>query len=488
MAHRRGGKCLSHKYVNAHTKLKWCCAEGHIWEATPHNIKHKRWCPYCAGKVKLTIEEMQKIAESRGGKCLSQNYINAHTKLKWQCVKGHIWEARPCSIKRGSWCPKCAGTTRLTIQEMQKIAESRGGKCLSQNYINARTKLIWRCAEGHIWEAKPDHVKRGKWCPYCAGKTGEKICRKFFEAIFNANFPKTKPKWLLSNRGYGMELDGYSRKLKLAFEFQGEQHNKNARMFHKRRSLKQQIEDDATKRKLCKSKGVTLIEIPYVVEYKCLKQYIIERCAKENVNIPKMKSDIDYRLFNIYSPTKIEEMQKLAGSRRGKCLSKNYINAGTKLKWQCAERHIWEATPRNIKRGKWCPICAGKVKLTIEEMQKIAESRGGKCLSQNYINAHTKLKWQCVKGHIWEARPQDIKYKRWCPYCAGKVKLTIEEMQKIAESRGGKCLSTTYVNARTKLQWQCAKGHIWQATPGHIKCGEWCPICARNTRKRVKKS
>ena len=60
------------------------------------------------------------------------------------------------------------------------------------------------------------------------------------------------------------------------------------------------------------------------------------------------------------------------------------------------------------------------------------------------------------------------------------AKLTIEEMRELAESRGGKCLSEKYVNACTKLHWQCAKGHEWEATPGNVKNAHtWCPVCAR---------
>jgi len=37
-----------------------------------------------------------------------------------------------------------------------------------------------------------------------------------------------------------------------------------------------------------------------------------------------------------------------------------YINVKTKLKWQCERRHIWMATPDNIKSGRWCPKCRSK--------------------------------------------------------------------------------------------------------------------------------
>ena len=120
---------------------------------------------------KLPIEEMQEIAESRGGKCLSKEYINNQTKLEWICSEGHKWKTVPSSVKQGSWCPICAGNMKLTIEEMQEIAESRGGKCLSKEYIGSLNKLKWQCAEGHKWEASPNNVKQGSWCHRCS-------CRK----------------------------------------------------------------------------------------------------------------------------------------------------------------------------------------------------------------------------------------------------------------------------------------------------------------------
>ncbi len=63
-------------------------------------------------KRRLTIEEMQRIAQERGGECLSTEYIDGKTKLKWQCKVGHEWEARPNNVKHGTWCPTCAKNKR----------------------------------------------------------------------------------------------------------------------------------------------------------------------------------------------------------------------------------------------------------------------------------------------------------------------------------------------------------------------------------------
>jgi len=111
---------------------------------------------------------MQIIAKDRGGKCLSQTYINANDKLLWQCRKGHRWESTPGSIKSDTRCPFCAKKVKGTLEEMIKIASERGGRCLSEKYIDRKTKLLWECSEGHQWEGSPDSIIRGSWCPVCA--------------------------------------------------------------------------------------------------------------------------------------------------------------------------------------------------------------------------------------------------------------------------------------------------------------------------------
>ncbi|NOZ81188.1 MAG: zinc-ribbon domain-containing protein, partial [DPANN group archaeon] len=155
----------------------------------------------------------------------------------------------------------------------------------------------------------------------------------------------------------------------------------------------------------------------------------------------------------------IKEMQSLAKFRGGKCLSKEYIDGKTNLEWKCKKGHTWKATPNNVKRGTWCPYCANTVKSSIEEMHKLAKNRSGRCLSRKYINSKTKLKWQCINGHIWMAIPSDLKQGQWCPRCSGNAKGDIESMKQLAKERNGKCISRNYINARTKLKWQCEKGH-----------------------------
>ncbi|MBU4348311.1 zinc-ribbon domain-containing protein [Patescibacteria group bacterium] len=88
----------------------------------------------------ITIKDMQEIAKKKKGKCLSKKYINTHVKLKWQCKKGHKWEATPAHIKSGEWCPKCHNLNRsnlnpakLNLKEMQEIAKKKTENAFLKN-------------------------------------------------------------------------------------------------------------------------------------------------------------------------------------------------------------------------------------------------------------------------------------------------------------------------------------------------------------------
>ncbi|WP_282161980.1 hypothetical protein [Ulvibacterium marinum] len=547
----KNGVCLSTVYINSKSKLHFKCREGHKWWATSSKIKMGRWCPECGGSKPLTIELMNQIAKERGGYCLSKEYINGKTKLQWQCKNGHVWWAVPSSIRNGSWCQICQGNYKHNIQMMQDIAISRGGKCLSKEYINNSSELQWECSDGHVFTATPNRVRSsGRWCPICSSSLGERICRVLFEQIFNKKFPKAFPDWLINEDGNRMELDGYCSELNIAFEHQGEQHyTLNTHFIKSKEKLNRRIRLDKQKEKLCKSNGITLIAFPEIktplkiIDLKKTLEYLLKEngislpndFASKVINIDEayisknLDELIDLAKLNggeycekVYkgalepvewkcscgnnwhaAPTSIKggswcpvcsykdraeakrlniaELHKIAHKHGGKCLSTKHINTQTKLLWECKNGHRWEATPGNVLSGKWCKKCAGIEKLTIDEMRDIAKSRGGKCLSDEYVNARTKLIWQCSEGHIWKAIPSSIKQGHWCGTCTGNNKKSLSEIKKLALKKGGYCLSEEYINSGTNLKWQCSKGHIWEATYDNVKRGTWCIICSRKS-------
>jgi hypothetical protein len=433
LARSRGGECLSKTYVNNRTRLEWKCSRGHRWGATPHHIILGTWCPTCADEAtgirnrKYSIEDMQRVAHERGGECLSENFISLDRNLEWRCSKGHRWKARAYNvISKVSWCPYCSGNARLTIDDMRQIAKQRHGICLSEEYINSSTKLKWQCNDKHEWEANPSKILGSQWCPICSIGLGERICRIFFEKLFDRSFPKSRPKWLKNKDGNQMELDGHCKSLNLAFEHQGEQHFAHKKHFHSEEAFQKRKHDDLTKEELCKKHEILLIkvpEIPRFLDVPDVKSYIIDQCNKAGFdNLPQDIEAVDVHIDEAYTSGMAEYLSLIKGiaeQRGGRCLSDYYAGNFVHLSFQCKEGHIWKATPANIKRGKWCPYCAGKYK-TISDMQKMAKAREGKCLSEKYVNDTTKLKWQCKKGHIWETTPGHVKGGSWCPECAGR--------------------------------------------------------------------
>jgi hypothetical protein len=183
-------------------------------------------------------------------------------------------------------------------------------------------------------------------------------------------------------------------------------------------------------------------------------------------------------------------MVAYAKIKGGKCLSKAYVNVGSKLEWQCSKGHVFSSTPNSVQQGSWCPFCAGHNK-TITQMADLARTHGGDCLSPEYI-PQKKLKWRCKFGHEWSATASTIIQGHWCGKCvkveaANRYKRTNAELNRIAKIHGGTCLSKDYKNDKSKAEWKCKMGHTWFARPSHVKAGAWCPTCANlRTRDKLK--
>lgn len=481
IAKSRGGECISTSYSNLKTKLKWRCSKGHIWIAKPSDVKYGTWCPICANQMKHTISEMKEIAKSHGGKCLSREYFNLKTKLEWECIKGHKWKAISGSIIRGSWCPHCVKVAKLTILEMKNIAKSRNGKCLSKNYINNRSKLNWKCQNGHEWDATPDSIKSGSWCPICSSRKGKQLIRGSI---------KEMQKIAISRGGICLSNEYINDRIKITWK---------CSMGHTWKARPNDIKQGrwcpycakrmrltiSEMRDIAISRGGSCISTRYKnnrtnLKWKCINGHEWEATA---TNISK-GTWCPYCANRV--PLTLDEMKDIAHSRGGECLSKHYDNIDTKLLWMCSEGHEWEATPYHIKcRRSWCPTCANRIPLKIQDMHALASTKGGKCLSKTYINNQEKLTWQCKNGHTWKASPNNVYQGTWCPACAGSIILTIGSMQEHAKSLGGYCLSNEYINSHEKLQWQCAEGHQWEARPMNIRRGTWCPFCSQSTKEMI---
>ncbi|HEY0135865.1 MAG TPA: hypothetical protein VGB85_17390, partial [Nannocystis sp.] len=166
-ARRAGGRCLSDTYVNHDTKLEFECRSGHRWHTRPRVVTAGKWCPECGHRPRIRLVAMQALAKVRGGACLSTSYVAAAPGMRWRCAEGHEWSATPARITAGGWCPDCTG--RWTIERLQALAAERGGRCLSRSMEEGTNDacMQWECARGHRFAVRKRCIIAGQWCPEC---------------------------------------------------------------------------------------------------------------------------------------------------------------------------------------------------------------------------------------------------------------------------------------------------------------------------------
>jgi hypothetical protein len=120
---------------------------------------------------KKTLADAKSVAASLGGECTSERYSNSTDTLNWRCREGHEWVAPFADISTaGKWCPMCCGRNGTHITKARKEARRRGGLCLSADYVDANTMMLWQCKNGHEWESSFHYVVVGRqWCKTCSG-------------------------------------------------------------------------------------------------------------------------------------------------------------------------------------------------------------------------------------------------------------------------------------------------------------------------------
>ena len=264
-------------------------------------------------KLDQKLEIAKTHAISKGGNCLSTEYINNGSPMSWSCSNPDHkeWNATYKKVVCcGTWCPQCSReVARIKMQSPKLSAEQRlviahnhakekGGECLSNEYVSARDYLTWKCSnpEHTTWLSWYDTViRQGHWCPQCANESNisENRVRAIFEVSFGHKFPNSKPEWNINPwTNKPLELDGYCKEFNLAFEYDGEHHFEidPYNTDRKKNGLIYQQFKDEQKRKNCRKKGITLINIPYIPTHKLnnqqdVLQHVIASCMRFGLSL-----------------------------------------------------------------------------------------------------------------------------------------------------------------------------------------------------------
>lgn len=313
------------------------------------------------GGPRVFLERVRERLAENGHELLDAEWRGWNAPYRFRCAHGH--EARRSGSHASRFlidCPTCRDAKKL--DRLQQIARQAGGECLSDRYAGRLATYRFRCGLGHEFEARASKILEGSWCKQCARLRHTKAVR---------------------------------------------------------------------------------------------------------------------------DPNGLSRLQQLARQRGGECLSHTYTRLADKYHFRCTSGHEWSTSGQEVARGAWCGLCAYEARSEaylrkdgLAALHQIAQSHSGQCLADHYGGANARYRFRCENGHEWETKGARVLRGGWCATCANeRRRLGIEVMREMAAQRGGQCLSDTYVNNASKLEWECAHGHRWQAAPGTIRAGHWCAQC-----------
>ena len=282
-----GWTLLSDAYVGSNKPLKAMCPIGCLTTKTYGNLRNGNLsCRLCANKknaLKQTIsfEDKKKLIETEKGYTFlgEKRLQSGKMTLIVSCDKKHVYNVIITDFKKGCRCKKCKKLW-ADLDGTVRLFEEKGWSFISGLYINSSTKLTVKCSNGHQqFKSRADIGGRNDGCVHCLKRLQEKECREIFEKLLKVNFDCVWPEFLRNpNTDRLLQLDGYSKELNLAFEYDGRLHYVG---YYGSDALEDQKNRDRLKEQLCKKAGVILIRVPYFAKNK--EKYIKEQLTERGI-------------------------------------------------------------------------------------------------------------------------------------------------------------------------------------------------------------
>lgn len=288
---KRPLKCNSMLYHNGLLEFECLAIDCvHTWDARFSQIKNREsGCRVCSGSQKLTIEDAQKAAAKRNGICLSTEYIDSITKLKFKCENPNHEPFNQTLVAirhNNNWCPLCGNekkgqTTKLQIDEYHKLAEKRGFTFESEEVPqNTHSNGLWKCNKNkpykkqHVWPATYSNICYGETgCPTCVSKSNqskiEKATKKWLKAK-GFGFDKQKKFIdLIDTRQLSYDfficdvlIEGYGL-ISVLIECDGRQHYFPVEYWGGQEKFQKQTYHDDLKTQYCVDNNIHLLRVNY---------------------------------------------------------------------------------------------------------------------------------------------------------------------------------------------------------------------------------
>ncbi|MBC7476381.1 MAG: hypothetical protein H7263_19015 [Candidatus Sericytochromatia bacterium] len=418
IAHKKGGKLISKEYRGCKDKLEFEDKFGNRFFSSPNNVRH-RWSPFESKRVRdpaYHLKELEFIAKKQGGKLISNQYINNRTKLEFQDKFGNNFFMTPDSVKQGSWSNYRQfqiTDSEYNLKIISQIAKSKGCKLISTEYIDNKTKLEFEDKDSNKFFASPYQIKNRK-------KIGFEVINNDYHLNVIKRIAEDKGGKLISNKyiNNSTKLEFEDSKRRRFFKTPLQIKSNDWSIFEKKEN-KRNIHYNILK-KIAEDKGGKLISTEYINNNTKL-EFEDDRKNRFMSSPDKIKNGVwsPYISGNVgNSEYHLKILRKIAKERKGKLISNEYINNSTKLEFEDSKGNRFFISPCKIKIGQWSKKDIKKDTYTdskyhLKILCKIAEKRGGKLISINYINNRHKMEFEDEKGFRFYRTPLDIKRGRW---------------------------------------------------------------------------
>lgn len=392
----------------------------------------------------LTNEEfLKRLQKVHPGYTALEKYQKANIKIAIRCDKGHVFKIQPTNlINQGLGCAKCSYIAmskkqRRTNKEfLELLKKVHPDYTALEKYKGATTQIAIKCPKGHTFKITPSSLlKSGQKCT---------ICRNI--ELHKAN--------QLTNDKFSKRLQAKCPGYK---------------------ALDKYVD--------CKTE--IRFKCPKGHVFKTMPTYLFKRkigcpeCAAKNRHTTRLSNE--------------EFLRRLQKAHPGYAALEEYKTSHTKIAFKCDKGHVFKAKPADIigQRGTGCRICAVNRQRTTQEefLKRLQKVHPGYMALEEYKSIHTKIKFKCNKGHIFEAEPNSIINRgECCRICAfeklrqSQIMPKDQFIQKLQQSNPTIKLISPYTKSSDRMQFKCIKcGHIWKTGGTHLigNNPNGCPNCAK---------
>lgn len=344
------------------------------------------------------IADILLLCEKKGIKLLSpvliKKGVSQNSYVRYACECGNEAESAVSNFLEKSVfaCKNCNAKLinkifkPINTIDLEKEIKDKGYTVISHNHKTSMYESVWtlKCQNGHIFDKKGNKLKNLQSCPHCFSDSYEEfLMRKLIETHYKEEFPKSYPAWLINSFTHRtLELDMFSEKLKLAFEYNGIQHYEP--IFGQER-YEISVRNDNEKQKRCLENNVKLITIKYLSSKTICKERFLKALAealKEHDIFVTMDTinEVLKQEYTITSNTDtvIKDLKKTLKKHKREWISGNYINSSSKIVVKCLQ-------------------CNTQKDYSIRTLQRLKDMKNSKCSS--CIDKFASKKIESVKRH-----------------------------------------------------------------------------------------